>query len=133
MAFHITNGKKGERQRKQGFTLIELLVVMAIIATLMTLVAPKYFTQTERAKEVVLQHNIRGLREAIDHYRQDMGAGPQALEELVHGRYLKEVPLDPVTGRRDSWQPELDDDAQIYEVRSGAEGMSLSGEAYAEW
>lgn len=126
MAFHITNGKK-------GFTLIELLVVMAIIATLMTLVAPKYFKQTERAKEVVLQHNIRGLREAVDHYRQDLAVGPQSLEDLVSRRYLKEVPLDPVTGRRDSWLTEVNDDAEINEVRSGAPGNSLAGEAYAAW
>ncbi|KAF3998295.1 type II secretion system protein [Glaciimonas immobilis] len=126
MAFHTTNGKK-------GFTLIELLVVMAIIATLMTLVAPKYFKQTERAKEVVLQHNIRGLREAIDNYRQDLAAGPQTLDDLVSRRYLKEVPLDPVTGRRDSWVTEVDDDALIQEVRSGAPGTSLGGEAYAQW
>ena len=126
MAFRITNGKK-------GFTLIELLVVMAIIATLMTLVAPKYFKQTERAKEVVLQHNIRGLREAIDNYRQDLGAGPQALEDLVSRRYLKEVPLDPVTGRRDSWLTELNEDLEIQEVRSGAPGNWLGGGAYAEW
>ncbi|MDY7548512.1 prepilin-type N-terminal cleavage/methylation domain-containing protein [Glaciimonas sp. Gout2] len=126
MAFRITNGKK-------GFTLIELLVVMAIIATLMTLVAPKYFKQTERAKEVVLQHNIRGLREAIDNYRQDLTAGPQALEDLVSRRYLKEVPLDPVTGRRDTWLTELNEDSEIQEVRSGAPGTSLGGGAYAEW
>lgn len=126
MAFRITNGKK-------GFTLIELLVVMAIIATLMTLVAPKYFKQTERAKEVVLQHNIRGLREAIDNYRQDLAVGPQALEDLVSRRYLKEVPLDPVTGLRDSWLTELNEDSEIQDVRSGAQGTSLGGGAYAEW
>ncbi|MGS0741049.1 type II secretion system protein [Glaciimonas sp. GG7] len=127
MASRITNGKQ------KGFTLIELLVVMAIIATLMTLVAPKYFTQTERAKEVVLQHNIRGLREAIDHYRQDKATGPESLDDLVSSRYLKNVPIDPVTGNRDSWQTELDDDGQIKDVRSGATGMSLAGEEYAQW
>lgn len=127
MASRITNGKQ------KGFTLIELLVVMAIIATLMTLVAPKYFTQTERAKEVVLQHNIRGLREAIDHFRQDKAKGPESLDDLVSSRYLKDVPIDPVTGNRDSWQTELDDDGQIKDVRSGATGMSLAGEEYAQW
>ena len=143
MASRTTNGKQrfnSERFNsglnpgyKSGFTLIELLVVMAIIATLMTMVAPKYFTQTERAKEVVSQHNIRGLREAIDHYRQDKAVGPDSLEDLVSSRYLKDVPIDPLTGTRDSWQTELDDDGKIQEVRSGATGTSLGGDDYAEW
>ncbi|MDB5774604.1 MAG: type secretion system protein [Herbaspirillum sp.] len=147
MAFHMNNGKRGHRggqrsgksgsrglfSRIKGFTLIELLVVMAIIAVLMTLVAPKYFKQTERAKEVVLQHNLRGLRDAIDQYRQDRAAGPQTLDELVEQRYLKEVPLDPVTGSRDSWATQADDNAQIRDVHSGAAGKSLGGSAYAEW
>jgi general secretion pathway protein G len=129
MAFPMTNGKR----RQRGFTLIELLVVMAIIATLMTLAAPKYFKQTQRAKEVVLLHNLRGLREAIDQYRQDLAVGPATLEELAQRRYLKEVPLDPVTGRRDTWTVRLDESAQVRDVHSGAPGVSLAGTAYTEW
>lgn len=131
MAFRTTNGN--HRGGESGFTLIELLVVMAIIATLMTLVAPTYVKQTQRAKEVVLQHNIRGLREAIDHFRQDMAVGPRTLEEVVERRYLKEIPLDPVTGRRDSWQTERDDQSGIRDIHSGAAGNSLGGEPYAQW
>lgn len=125
----MMSGKHAQR----GFTLIELLVVMAIIATLMTLAAPKYFKQTQRAKEVVLLHNLRGLREAIDQYRQDLSAGPETLEELSERRYLKEVPLDPVSGRRDSWTVERDASARIRDVHSGAAGESLSGTAYGTW
>jgi general secretion pathway protein G len=126
-------GKRTLKSGHCGFTLIELLVVMAIIATLMTLAAPKYFKQTQRAKEVVLLHNLRGLREAIDQYRQDLSVGPASLEELAERRYLKEVPLDPVTGRRDGWTLERDAAARIREVHSGAPGASLSGTAYAQW
>lgn len=125
-------GKTGMRAQR-GFTLIELLVVMAIIATLMTLAAPNYFKQTQRAKEVVLLHNLRGLREAIDRYRQDLAIGPESLEELAQRRYLKELPLDPVLGRRDGWVVERDDEARVREVRSGAPGQSLSGVDYAQW
>ena len=31
-------------RREKGFTLLELMVVMAIIATLMTIALPRYFT-----------------------------------------------------------------------------------------
>ena len=144
MAFRIPIGSDSgsiSNRKNTGFTLIELLVVMAIIATLMTLVTPQYFKQTERAKEVVLQHNLRGLREAIDQYRQDTAVGPQTLEDLVNRRYLRELPLDPITGRRDTWLTQEEgiqkdgdnDDEGIRDVHSGAEGNSANGTAYANW
>lgn len=130
MVFRTTSGK---HCRVAGFTLIELLVVMAIIATLMTLAVPTYVKQTQRAKEVVLQHNLRGVREAIDHFRQDREVYPQSLEDMVEHRYLREIPLDPVTGRRDSWQMERDDLDGIRDIRSGAAGTALGGDTYAQW
>ena len=42
----------------RGFTLVELLVVMAIIATLLSIVAPKYFNSLDRSKETVLRQNL---------------------------------------------------------------------------
>lgn len=106
------------RSGEKGFTLIELLVVMAIIATLMTLVAPRFFQQTERAKVIVLQHNLNTLRSAIDNFRRDRDKGLYHLDELVETGYLREMPLDPVTGRRDNWQTKMDDAGQIMDVDS---------------
>jgi general secretion pathway protein G len=137
------NGSHRERRRRRpdcaaGFTLIELLVVMAIIATLLSLVTPRYFQQTERAREVVLKHNLRGIRAAIDQYRQDHAAGPEDLEQLVNERYLGELPLDPISGRRDSWLVEDTDESTstgrgIRDVHSGAPGNARDGSAYASW
>lgn len=106
------------RSGEKGFTLIELLVVMAIIATLMTLVAPRFFNQTERAKIVVLQHNRNALRAAIAAWRHDRLSGPEQLEELVEQGYLFDIPLDPVTQRRDNWQVKRDESDQIIDVTS---------------
>lgn len=106
------------RSGEKGFTLIELLVVMAIIATLMTLVAPRFFNQTERAKIVVLQHNRNALRSAIATWRHDRLSGPEQLEELVEQGYLFDIPLDPVTQRRDNWQVKRDENDQIIDVTS---------------
>ncbi|WP_078001589.1 type II secretion system protein [Izhakiella australiensis] len=104
------------RNGEKGFTLIELLVVMAIIATLMTLVAPRFFQQTERAKVVVLEHNLHALRSAIDGFRRDRLVGPHELGELVDEGYLRELPLDPIANSRDSWQVKTDDGGQIIDV-----------------
>ncbi|MCS3408338.1 type II secretion system protein [Serratia sp. AKBS12] len=121
------------RNGENGFTLIELLVVMAIIATLMTLVAPRYFQQTERAREVVLKHNLNTLRLSLDQYRRDRIDGPESLYDLVDKGYLRQLPLDPMTHRNDSWKVDADEQGQIINVHSGATEKSLEGTAYAEW
>lgn len=106
------------RNGERGFTLIELLVVMAIIATLMTLVAPRFFQHADRAKEVVREHNLHALRSAIDHYRRDRLAGPYSLEDLIEAGYLRQMPLDPITNRRDIWEAKTDDEGQIIDVET---------------
>ncbi|MFY3138353.1 type II secretion system protein [Achromobacter xylosoxidans] len=131
MARRITNGEHGRRQR--GFTLIELLVVMAIIATLTAFVTPGYLKQSDRAKETVLRHNLAAVRGAIEEYRADRGRGPETLEALVLDRYLREVPLDPISGKRDSWILIPGPDGGVGDVASGAAGRGLDGRTYASW
>ncbi|KAF1029356.1 MAG: Type II secretion system protein G [Burkholderia plantarii] len=121
------------RRRTAGFTLIELLVVLSIIATLTALVAPGYLKQADRAKETVLRHNLNTLRESIDDFRADRGQDPESLEGLVEQRYLRELPLDPVTGKRDSWVALTGDGPGVHDVRSGAKGSALDGSAYDTW
>lgn len=117
----------------RGFTLIELLVVMAIIATLMTLVTPQYFRQHAKAQETVLRHNLATIRTALDQYREDHGSSPASLQDLVGKRYLREIPLDPLTGKRDSWLMQSGDEDGLGDVRSGAAGSANDGSAYADW
>ncbi len=121
--------------RPAGFTLIELLVVMAIVATLLALAAPRYFQHIERAREAVLRENLATLRDAIDQYHADKGRLPDTLQALVDARYLRAVPLDPITERSDTWLlvPPEDDLAGIHDVRSGAPGASTDGTPYGEW
>lgn len=116
-----------------GFTLIELLVVMAIIATLLALAAPRYFQHVDRSKEAVLRENLTVMRDAIDQYHADRGVWPDSLQALAEARYLRRVPVDPVTGRADTWVqvPTLEEGASgIQDVKSGAEGQTADGAAY---
>ena len=121
------------RNGERGFTLIELLVVLAIIATLMTLVAPRYFQQVARAKEVVLKHNLSTLRLSLDAWRQDYQHSPDTLQALVEKGYLRQLPLDPITDRHDSWLSKQDEHGQIMDIYSGSQEKSLTGTPYAEW
>lgn len=123
----------GKAAVARGFTLIELLVVMAIIATLMTLVVPQYFRQHSKAQETVLRHNLVSIRQALDHYREDKGANPASLEDLVTGRYLRDVPMDPITGKRDTWKLQSDEGEGVGDVSSGAAGKAADGTEYSAW
>jgi general secretion pathway protein G len=123
--------------RNPGFTLIEMLVVLAIIATLLTLVAPRYFQTLDRSRETVLRHDLNVMRDAIDKYYSDTGVYPDTLEDLVQRRYLREVPVDPVTGSWETWLllPPVDPEAtgNIYDVRSGSPEVAEDGSYYADW
>lgn len=121
---------------RSGFTLVELLVVMAILALLLSLAAPKYFDSVDRAKEATLRTSLRVMREAIDKHRADTGRWPESLDRLVQERYLRSVPVDPVTDRADTWVPAASTDALapgILDVKSGAAGTARDGTAFASW
>lgn len=123
--------------RQRAFTLIELMVVMAIIATLLTIALPRYFTHVERAKEAALRESLVVMRDAIDKYHADTGRYPESLDDLAARRYLRKVPVDPITESSTTWTttppPAEDAAAGVYDVFSGAPGNGLDGTPYAEW
>jgi general secretion pathway protein G len=124
------------RQRAPGFTLIELLVVLAIMATLMAIVAPRYFASLDRAKDAALKTNLRILRESIDKYHADTGKYPESLNQLVQARYIQAVPIDPITDSELTWKtvpPPNDAASAVYDVHSGAPGTGLNGKPYQQW
>ena len=122
----------GNRARHRGFTLIELLVVMGILGLLLTLALPRYFKSLDQAKEVALAENLKVMRAQIDRFYADRGRFPEALTELVEERYLRDIPLDPVTESRESWVTIAPPDGAngIMDVHSGAQGQTRDGTAY---
>ena len=121
---------------RAGFTLIELLVVLAIVALLLTLAVPRYFPSVDNAKDVILADNLRNTRAIIDQYYADTGRYPDSLEQLVDKKYLRNVPVDPVTDSTTTWilvPPEDGSKGGIYSIKSGAPGNDRSGKPYIEW
>ena len=124
------------QEKKSGFTLIELLVVLVIIATLLSIAVPRYFSSLEQSREAVLQQNLALLRESLDKYYGDKGTYPDALDELVNSKYLRSVPVDPMTDSNATWvsippdQPEM---GGVYDVKSGAQGIGRDGTEYRNW
>lgn len=129
------------RNAQDGWTLIELMVVMSLIIVLSTIAIAQYRNSIRATKEAVLKADLFHMRESIDQYYADKGSYPQSLQTLVSEGYLRRVPEDPITKSSDSWvttQAELDPTSTssspgIYDVKSGADGVSLDGTRYADW
>ena len=121
---------------RRGFTLIELLVVLAIIATLLMLVTPRYLQQVDAGKEAVLRENLRALRDVLDKFHADQGRYPESLDELVDRRSLRALPVDPITESTATWRivpvPE-GYKGSVYDIRSGHPGQGRDGTRYADW
>lgn len=123
-------------KRRAGFTLIELLVVMAIIALLLSLAVPRYFGSVDRSKEVVLKENLHLMRDALQKYYGDKGKYPEGIDDLVSEKYLRKIPVDPISESDKTWQavaPEGGAKGNVYDIHSGAPGRASDGTAYSEW
>ena len=126
---------------RRGFTLIEIMVVMAVVTIIVSIAVPLYQKSILRAKESVLRNNLFTLRTVIDEYTYDKGKAPQSLQDLVTDGYLRQTPIDPVTGSDQSWKVIMEEATQsvnqtepgIFDVRSGSDKISLEGTPYAEW
>lgn len=118
-----------------GFTLMELLVVMAVLAILLSLVVPRYIDKVDVARETVLRQNLLGMRTAIDQFYRDQSRYPKTLEELVNQRYLRAIPVDPITESASSWLvvPPKDGIKAVFDVKSGAQQRARDGSDYAAW
>ena len=112
----------GSRARARGFTLIEMVVVLSLIALLLTIAAPRYFHIIDRGRGTVQRQNIGTIRDAIDKFYGDIGRYPESLDELVTRRYLRQVPIDPMTEQR-NWAVVAPADASqgaVYDIHSAA-------------
>lgn len=125
----------------RGFTIIELLVVVTIIVILASLGMAQYRQSVVRAREAVLKEDLFRMRDAIDQFYADKNKYPSSLEDLVSEGYLREIPEDPITRSKDTWQtvnaePDPANPTSqmgIYDVKSGAEQQSMDGTSYVDW
>jgi general secretion pathway protein G len=128
-------------RRQRGFTLIELMIVISIILILISTAIPMYQASLIRARESVLRQNLFTLRSVVDQYSMDKEKAPQSLQDLVDAGYLKQIPMDPMTNSRDTWQTVQEDtlvsvdqdQPGITDVHSGSEAIGSDGTAYNQW
>lgn len=122
----------------RGFTLLELVMVMTIIVILAAVGVSAYQSMQLKARETVLKQNLNTMRKAIDQYAADKERLPSSLEELTP-HYIREVPIDPITGEAD-WSLEMGEDnvsreggQGLVDVHSNAQGEGTDGKPYSEY
>src|SRR5258708_32321949 len=128
-------------KQDRGFTLIELMIVISLILILVSISIPVYNQSILRAKESVLKQDLFQLRSLISQYTLDKQKAPQSLDDLVQAQYIKQIPIDPMTGSNSTWTVDQEDslmsvdqqDPVISEVHSGSNQTSTDGTTYSTW
>jgi general secretion pathway protein G len=119
----------------RGFSLLELIVVLAILALLVSLISPRFVGSLESSKEASLKANLAIMRQTLDRYYSDRGRYPDNFEQLVSERYLRGLPIDPMTESDTTWVA-IGHPAGlpgIYDIKSGSAKMGFDKRLYNEW
>ena len=149
------------KRLQAGFTLIELMVAVIILLILTGLAVPMARSAVKRQKERELRYNLELMRDAVDRYKDasdrmlfrekgDDTGYPKSLDVLVKGaeinggktvRFLREVPVDPMTGKAEWGIHSMEDDPGsdswdqtiVFDVYSKSDAMGLDGTKYRNW
>jgi general secretion pathway protein G len=135
--------RNSKTRENRGFTLIELMIVISLLLILITVAIPIYKQSILRARESVLRQDLFTLRQVIDQYTLDKQKAPQSLDDLISAGYMKQLPVDPFTGKNDTWKVATEEDTiadpsqteagGISDVHSGSDLPSTDGSAYSSW
>ncbi len=146
----------------RGFTVAELVMVTALVAILAAVALPTARFTMKREREAELRLDLRLMRNAVDDYKRLADQGmiqvqigtegyPKTLDELVNGvsivgqltkrKFLRRIPVDPMTGKAEwglrSYQDDADSDTwggqNVYDVYSLSAGTALDGTKYKDW
>jgi general secretion pathway protein G len=149
------------RSRQAGMTLLELIIACTILLILASAAEPLIRITIVRSRETELRRDLREMKNAIDRYKDmadtmafqtELGSNgyPPDLETLVKGvtiagnkhvRFLRRIPVDPMTGNKDWGLRAIQDDpdsnswggGNVFDVYSKSQGTALDGTKYSEW
>ncbi len=114
---------------------------MCIIGILAAIAAPNFRLGVIKAREAVLREDLYNFRTTIDQFYADQGKYPDSIEEIIDKKYLRNLPVDPFTGKNDSWvtvtpppAPEgTEIKGSVYDVHSGSKLVGTNNIPYNEW
>ncbi len=159
-----TRGKR-RLSPEAGLTLLELIIACTILLVLSSAAIPLQRYTIVRQRETELRRDLRDMRDAIDHYkdladsnkiRVQVGSEgyPPDLDTLVKGvavggagatghniRFLRRIPVDPMTGQTEWGMRSIQDDPDstswggnnVFDVYSKSTGTALDGTKYSDW
>ena len=147
--------------RQSGVTLLEMIVVITILLIMMGAAVPVLKVSVRRQREVELRRDLWEMRAAIDRYKDatdknqvqvKLGSEgyPPDMDTLVNGveiaggkklRFLRSIPVDPMTGNTDWGLRSMQDDPQsdswggqnVFDVYTKSTGVGLDGTKYKDW
>jgi general secretion pathway protein G len=157
--------RKRRISSQAGMTLLELIIACAILLILASAALPIARYSIVRQREAELRRDLREMRNAVDRYkdladrnliRVEVGSEgyPPDLETLVKGvalggtgatgkniRFLRRIPVDPMTGQPDWGLRSVQDDPDsqswggknVFDVYSKSTGTALDGTKYTDW
>jgi len=155
---------KRRNSSEAGMTLLELILACAILLILSSSALPIARFTIVHKREELLSYELREMRDAIDRYkdladsnkiRVEVGTEgyPPDLETLVNGvklgtagddkkiRFLRRIPVDPMTGHPDWGLRAVQDDPDstswggknVFDVYSKSQATGTDGRRYSEW
>lgn len=147
--------------QERGVTLLEMIIVISILLILMGAAVPVVRVSVKRQKETELRRDLWEMRSAIDRYHDAANKNlfqiklgtegyPPDLDTLVNGveiaggkklRFLRRIPVDPMTGNTDWGLRSMQDDPQsdswggqnVFDVYTKSDGTGLDGTKYKDW
>jgi general secretion pathway protein G len=154
--------RKRQFSNQSGMTLLELIIACAILLILSAAALPIAKFTVIRSKESDLHRDLREMRDAIDRYkdaadrnqiRVELGSEgyPPDLETLVKGvqlgaadkkiRFLRKIPVDPMTGQAEWGLRAVQDDPDstswggknLFDVYSKSTATAQDGTKYSDW
>jgi len=165
MGLKLYRARKGELTRhpwQRGVTLLEMIIVITILLVLMGAAVPVMKVSIRRQRETELKQDLWEMRAAIDRYKDAADRGmlgpvkldsqgyPPDLDTLVNGveatggkkiRFLRRIPIDPMTGDKDWGLRSMQDDPtseswggqNVFDVFSKSTGTAINGTKYKDW
>ena len=154
-----------KRRNQRGLTLVELIVAFTIMLILTSMAVPLARAKVRATRERDLRFALDDIRRAIDKYKDYADAGqfgpikqgtngfPESLDQLVEGvklaksangekvRFLRRLPVDPFTGKRE-WGMRSDQDdtdsqswggQNVFDIYSKTMEKAPDGTCYCTW
>ena len=147
---------------QRGVTLLEMIIVITILLVLMGAAVPVMKVSIHRQRETELRQDLWEMRAAIDRYKDAADRGmlgpikldsqgyPPDLDTLVNGveatggkkiRFLRRIPIDPMTGDKDWGVRSMQDDPtseswggqNVFDIYTKSTGTAINGTKYKDW